>query len=107
MGLRLPNTPTSQAPVTTPPTAFATTALSCNPTTRRRQNRHLSPQRDECYKDSRLEVATSLYSVVAAMCVQLVDASDNLAIHMPTRILLRSSSTHEPSDPPLGVVKGG
>ena len=43
-------------------------------------------------------------SYVAAMCVQLVDASDNLAIHMLTRILLRSSSTHEPSDPPLGVV---
>ena len=38
------------------------------------------------------------------MCVQLVDASFNLAIHMPTRILLRSSSTHEPSDPPLEVV---
>lgn len=26
------------------------------------------------------------------------------AIHTPTRILLRSSSTHEPSDPPLRVV---
>ena len=47
----------------------------------------------------------STKSAVAAMCVQLVDASDNLAIHMLTRILLRSSSTHEPSDPPLEVVK--
>ena len=45
-----------------------------------------------------------MVSDVAAMCVQLVDASDNLAIHMTARILLRSSSTHEPSDPPLGVV---
>ena len=55
--------------------------------------------------DTRLEVATTLGSAVAAMCVQLVDASGNLAIHMPTRILLRSSSTHEPSDPPLEVVR--
>ena len=54
--------------------------------------------------DTRLGVATTLGSEVTAMCVQLVDASGNLAIHMPTRILLRSSSTHEPSDPPLEVV---
>lgn len=54
--------------------------------------------------DTRQGVATTLGSVIAAMCVQLVDASDNLAIHMLTRILLRSSSTHEPSDPPLEVV---
>ena len=54
--------------------------------------------------DTRLGVATTLASEVAAMCVQLADASGNLAIHMPTRILLRSSSTHEPSDPPLEVV---
>ena len=54
--------------------------------------------------DTRLGVATTLGSAVAAMCVQLVDASGNLAIHMTTRILLRSSSTHEPSDPPLEVV---
>ena len=40
----------------------------------------------------------------AAMCVRLVDVSDILAIHITTRILLRSSSTHEPSDPPLRVV---
>ena len=38
--------------------------------------------------DTRLGVATTLGSAVAAMCVQLVDASGNLAIHMPTRILL-------------------
>ena len=55
--------------------------------------------------DTRLGVATTLGSEVTAMCVQLVDASGNLAIHMPTRILLRSSSTHEPSDPPLEVVR--
>ncbi len=42
----------------------------------------------------------------AAMCVRLVDVSDNLAIHIPTRSSLRSSSTHEPSDPPLRVVLG-
>ena len=54
--------------------------------------------------DTRPGVATTLVSAVAAMCVQLVDASHNLAIHMLTRILLRSSSTHEPSDPPLEVV---
>ncbi|ORD92917.1 hypothetical protein ECANGB1_2309, partial [Enterospora canceri] len=38
------------------------------------------------------------------MCVRLVDVSGILAIHIPTRSLLRSSSTHEPSDPPLRVV---
>ena len=54
--------------------------------------------------DTRLGVASTLGSIDAAMCVQLVDASDNLAIHMLTRILLRSSSTHEPSDPPLEVI---
>ena len=57
-------------------------------------------------KDTRLGVAAALGSAAAAMCVQLVDASGNLAIHMPTRILLRSSSTHEPSDPPLEVICG-
>ena len=56
------------------------------------------------FTDTRLGVATTLASAVAAMCVQLVDASYNLAIHMLTRSLLRSSSTHEPSDPPLEVV---
>ena len=55
--------------------------------------------------DARLGVAITLGSAVAAMCVQLVDASGNLAIDMPTRILLRLSSTHEPSDPPLEVVR--
>ena len=40
-----------------------------------------------------LEWPRHLGSAVAAMCVQLVDASDYFAIHMPTRILLRSSST--------------
>ena len=54
--------------------------------------------------DTHLGVATTLGSAVTAMCVQLVGASGNLAIHMTTRILLRSSSTHEPSDPPLEVV---
>lgn len=43
-------------------------------------------------------------SAAAAMCVRLVDVSGILAIHIPTRSLLRSSSTHEPSDPPLRVV---
>lgn len=37
-------------------------------------------------QDTRLGVATTLGSAVAAMCVQLVDASDNLAIHMLSRI---------------------
>ena len=40
----------------------------------------------------------------AAICVRLVDVSETLAIHITTRSLLRSSSTHEPSDPPLRVV---
>lgn len=43
-------------------------------------------------------------AAAAAICVQLVDVSGILAIHIPTRSLLRSSSTHEPSDPPLRVV---
>ena len=36
--------------------------------------------------DTRQGVATTLGSAVAAMCVQLVDASGNLAIHMRSRI---------------------
>lgn len=60
--------------------------------------------RDGWCTDTRLGVATTLARAFAAMCVQLVDASYNLAIHMLTRGWLRSSSTHEPSDPPLEVV---
>lgn len=60
--------------------------------------------RDGWDTDTRLGVATTLARAFAAMCVQLVDASYNLAIHMLTRGWLRSSSTHEPSDPPLEVV---
>ena len=56
------------------------------------------------FEDTRLGVATTPASAVAAMCVQLVDASFNLAIHMQSHVSLRSSSTHEPSDPPLVVV---
>lgn len=40
----------------------------------------------------------------AAICVQPVDARVCPAIRKPTRISLRSSSTHEPSDPPPRVV---
>lgn len=49
-------------------------------------------------------MAAAHESAAAAMCVRLVDVSGILAIHIPTRSLLRSSSTHEPSDPPLRVV---
>ena len=54
--------------------------------------------------DPRVGVAATHESAAAAMCVRLVDVSGILAIHIPTRSLLRSSSTHEPSDPPLRVV---
>lgn len=40
----------------------------------------------------------------AAICVQPVDAHVCPAIRKPTRISLRSSSTHDPSDPPPRVV---
>lgn len=69
-----------------------------------RSNRDTRPRLMDACTDTRLGVATTRGSAVAAMCVQLVDASDNLAIHMATRILLRSSSTHEPSDQPLEVI---
>ena len=54
--------------------------------------------------DPRVGVTAAHESAAAAMCVRLVDVSGILAIHIPTRSLLRSSSTHEPSDPPLRVV---
>ena len=54
--------------------------------------------------DPRVGVTATHESAAAAMCVRLVDVSGILAIHIPTRSLLRSSSTHEPSDPPLRVV---
>ena len=40
-----------------------------------------------------------------AMCVQRLDDSLNSAIHITYRSLLRSSSMHEPRDPPLKVVQ--
>lgn len=54
--------------------------------------------------DPRVGVTAAHCRTAAAMCVRLVDVSGILAIHIPTRSLLRSSSTHEPSDPPLRVV---
>lgn len=42
--------------------------------------------------------------LVGAICVQRFDDSLNSAIHITYRILLRSSSMHEPRDPPLEVV---
>lgn len=58
----------------------------------------------QCTTDPRVGVTAARESAAAAMCVRLVDVSGILAIHIPTRSLLRSSSTHEPSDPPLRVV---
>ena len=40
-----------------------------------------------------------------AICVQRFDDSLNSAIHITYRSLLRSSSMHEPRDPPLKVVR--
>ena len=40
----------------------------------------------------------------SAICVQRFDDSLNSAIHITYRSLLRSSSMHEPRDPPLRVV---
>jgi DNA gyrase inhibitor GyrI len=42
----------------------------------------------------------------SAICVQRFDDSLNSAIHTTYRNWLRSSSMHEPRDPPLEVVKG-
>ena len=41
----------------------------------------------------------------SAICVQRFDDSLNSAIHTTYRNWLRSSSMHEPRDPPLEVVK--
>ena len=41
----------------------------------------------------------------SAICVQRLDDSLNSAIHTRYRSLLRSSSMHEPRDPPSEVVK--
>ncbi|EDO27927.1 predicted protein [Nematostella vectensis] len=40
----------------------------------------------------------------SAICVQRFDDSLNSAIHTTYRTWLRSSSMHEPRDPPLKVV---
>ena len=40
----------------------------------------------------------------SAICVQRFDDSLNSAIHITYRSLLRSSSMHEPRDPPLKVM---
>ena len=42
----------------------------------------------------------------SAICVQKFDDSLNSAIHITYRNWLRSSSMHEPRDPPLKVVIG-
>ena len=73
----------------------------------RRRRRHSRRGQSRCMvliSDPRVGVTAAHESAAAAMCVRLVDVSGILAIHIPTRSLLRSSSTHEPSDPPLRVV---
>ena len=51
-----------------------------------------------------LREAYSVPKHTSAICVQSFDDSLNSAIHITYRSWLRSSSMHEPRDPPLKVV---
>ena len=62
-----------------------------------------SRQRLDVRNDAQTDVLLGLPK--SAICVQRFDDSLNSAIHITYRSLLRSSSMHEPRDPPLKVVR--
>ena len=60
---------------------------------------------DNVFRWRTLEQTCSRGDPGSAICVQRLDDSLNSAIHTRYRSLLRSSSMHEPRDPPSEVVK--
>ncbi len=62
-----------------------------------------SRERLDVRNDAQTDVLLGLPK--SAICVQRFDDSLNSAIHITYRSLLRSSSMHEPRDPPLKVVR--
>jgi hypothetical protein len=64
----------------------------------------LRPRRSVLDFNTTLRQACSLGAPESAICVQRFDDSLNSAIHTTYRNWLRSSSMHEPRDPPLKVV---
>ena len=79
--------------------------------TRRGHCGHLMAQDGRDRELARLDVRNDAQTDVllglpkSAICVQRFDDSLNSAIHITYRSLLRSSSMHEPRDPPLKVVR--
>ena len=71
---------------------------------------HLAPKHFFCYKkvferewtDTQTDILQG--GPYSAICVRRFDDSLNSAIHITYRSSLRSSSMHEPRDPPLKVV---
>ena len=94
-----------------PPSAIRDARLfkECDATTVDRRNAapHSCRRRDDNdFFDWRtLEQTCSRGDPGSAICVQRLDDSLNSAIHTRYRSLLRSSSMHEPRDPPSEVVK--
>ena len=64
-----------------------------------------SPHQQRCREDVEMTLRQTWSSKTwTAICVQRFDDSLNSAIHITYRSWLRSSSMHEPRDPPLEVV---
>ena len=61
------------------------------------------PGRFDVRNDAQTDVLLGMPK--SAICVQRFDDSLNSAIHITYRSLLRSSSIHEPRDPPFKVVR--
>ena len=81
---------------------------SCRETTTPHQPARCAPGGDARTVRDRFETDTQTDMLLgepkSAICVQRFDDSLNSAIHTTYRTWLRSSSMHEPRDPPLKVV---
>ncbi len=71
---------------------------------RQRPTRTLTPHQKACGILNDTQTDMLLGYPKSAICVQRFDDSLNSAIHITYRNWLRSSSMHEPRDPPLKVV---
>ena len=81
-----------------PATAFQGTGSGWAP----RRLKTTTPKRARGENDAETDMLLGIPR--SAICVQRFDDSLNSAIHTTYRVLLRSSSIHEPRDPPLKVV---
>ena len=85
-----------------PATEFQGTGSDCTKQRAPGRLKTTTPKRARGENDAETDMLLGIPR--SAICVQRFDDSLNSAIHTTYRVLLRSSSIHEPRDPPLKVV---